>query len=94
MDLKRLFASYSQGEVELNGLPPTSNRCSVNGFDSNDPFVGLKIRTVDELRARRPLNRLPLIRGRRKMPYVDKLEELGWRPRTSIQDGFSRAGRT
>jgi hypothetical protein len=36
-------ASGGYGNVEFNGLPATSNGYILDGFDSNDPFLGLNI---------------------------------------------------
>ncbi|HTF63507.1 MAG TPA: carboxypeptidase-like regulatory domain-containing protein, partial [Edaphobacter sp.] len=36
-------ASGGYGNVEFNGLPATSNGYIVDGFDANDPFLGLNI---------------------------------------------------
>lgn len=36
-------AAGGYGNVEFNGLPATSNGYIVDGFDSNDPFLGLNI---------------------------------------------------
>jgi hypothetical protein len=36
-------AAGGYGNVEFNGLPATSNGYILDGFDSNDPFLGLNI---------------------------------------------------
>jgi len=36
-------AAGGYGNVEFNGLPATSNGYIVDGFDANDPFLGLNI---------------------------------------------------